>query len=439
MKSEETPDITWTVRNNLCYSCGLCDFICPKNAISFGLTNIGRLEPSIDYGKCNGCALCLKMCPGLDHGNLVLNALADIQDPFTGTALSCHIGIASDREIYINAQSGGLVTQTLRYLFDTGLITHAAVVSMQFGTPPSPVALIATSPAQLFEAQKSTYVPINLLSALKSLRQSENLSIALVGLPCHMEAVLSLKTTNNEAHHINYKLGLICDGILTHIALSYFGKRANIRRNVPYRIVFRDNSKFSYLDANVSIQTANGSQRLISKEERFILKKFLTPPRCLICFNKMNLFADLVFGDPWHLKSTIPERGKGVVISRTDRGYQLIVDLMKKGHANLSPIRYADILKGQHIEMKKQRVASGLTDYKSLNLCLPHYFAHPLEEHLKTSLPPWHHSNRVAKFLATEQKHVDCIIDGLVKEVKRRLFFRSMKGKVTSFIRMLTR
>jgi len=436
VRVEKTDDITWVARNNLCYGCGLCDIICPREAISFHITNMGRLKPAIDYTKCNGCSLCLKVCPGMDDGNLILDALAGIEDPFTGSTLSCHVGMASSEEVYINAQSGGLVTQTLRYLFDTEQITHAVLVYMQYGKPPRPIASVVTSPEQLFDTQKSTYVPVNLLSALKTI-PATNSSIAVVGLPCHMEGILSLDNLGKAAHRVNYKLGLMCDGILTYIALNYFEKRANVPSHIPYRIVFKDKARFNYLDANITIQQSDGRQRHINKEERFILKKYLTPPRCLICFNKMNLFADLSYGDPWHLGTSIPSHGLGVVISRTSRGYQLVVDLERKRYAHLNSISYTDFLTGQEIEKRKRRVAKGIRDYEDLDLHLPTYYATLLRDHLNNYRPSRHHSNYVAKFLQTEEARVDRIVDHIFSKVKRTLFLGAMKGKVKSSLRSI--
>jgi Fe-S-cluster-containing hydrogenase component 2 len=43
--------------------CNPCEFICPKGAITVGspITNL----PVIDGNKCDGCLLCISICPGL--------------------------------------------------------------------------------------------------------------------------------------------------------------------------------------------------------------------------------------------------------------------------------------------------------------------------------------------------------------------------------------
>jgi Fe-S-cluster-containing hydrogenase component 2 len=48
--------------------CNPCETICPKNVVTVGkpITNI----PIIDYEKCDGCGICIPICPGLAIFNI---------------------------------------------------------------------------------------------------------------------------------------------------------------------------------------------------------------------------------------------------------------------------------------------------------------------------------------------------------------------------------
>lgn len=48
-----------------------------------------------------------------------------MQDKYIGNILNTYIGRSSDLEIYSNAQSGGVATAILTYLFRTGKIDAA--------------------------------------------------------------------------------------------------------------------------------------------------------------------------------------------------------------------------------------------------------------------------------------------------------------------------
>ncbi|MTI95570.1 MAG: 4Fe-4S ferredoxin [Firmicutes bacterium] len=43
--------------------CNPCEQACPRNAVAIG-EDINTI-PCIDYGLCNGCAICVARCPGL--------------------------------------------------------------------------------------------------------------------------------------------------------------------------------------------------------------------------------------------------------------------------------------------------------------------------------------------------------------------------------------
>ena len=111
-------DITQVVVNNLCHSCGACIAICHADAISFSQNNIGQYLPSINYEQCSCCMLCYKVCPGINLNKKSVEYLSVLNDPFLGEVVNAWIGRTNRTDIFSNAQSGGLVSQTLLYLLE---------------------------------------------------------------------------------------------------------------------------------------------------------------------------------------------------------------------------------------------------------------------------------------------------------------------------------
>ena len=103
--------------SHLCYGCGTCNVVCGHHAITMQYDNIGRLLPMIDESKCTNCGLCYNYCPSIDLKGI---QLPDTEDIYVGLVEKVYIGKATDERIYRNSQSGGLVTATVKYLFESG-------------------------------------------------------------------------------------------------------------------------------------------------------------------------------------------------------------------------------------------------------------------------------------------------------------------------------
>lgn len=414
----EKSDITFVVDNNLCFSCGACN-ICPVNAISFVHTNSGRLHPYINYDIClPNCSLCYKACPGLDAEDKLLR---DFEfDPFEGRYINAYLGRTNNEKIYKNSQSGGMVTEVLSFLFDQKLVNHALVVKMDFSIHPKPIYLFVKNIKELYQSQKSLYVPVNLLSALKELKEIEG-NIAIVGLPCHIEGIVLLQKLNPKTYSkIKYKLGLICEGLLSNIAIDYF---LRYRKTVEEsKIIFRDKESPNYVQANITIEYKSGKKEVIDRKERFVLKEILTPPRCMLCFDKMNIHADIVFGDPWGIEEYDKIQGDSIVITRNERGQKIIDEIIREERATLRKIEYKDILKGQNIDGRRLRTKQAYYTYLQSGLVTPSYFNNKILNISKVPQAEAIKSNTIQKrindFLALEKKRgKEDVLATIIKKV----------------------
>jgi coenzyme F420 hydrogenase subunit beta len=419
-------DISKVVENHLCNSCGACATICNSNAINFKITNVGRLHPVIDYNVCTKCGMCYRICPSLDSDDIIYERLSRLSEPFYGDVICCYAGKSKNENVYKNSQSGGLLTQFLIYLFSEKLITHAVVVRMNHGNPPRPECYFATSTKDLLSSQKSIYNPVNILTLLKDIKKIEG-SFALVGLPCHIEGYEILYKYNDENFNkIKYKIGLICDGLLSFSSVDYFAKRIKI--NEDFKIIYRNKSYPNYVGADVTIQTANKKEFHIDKTERLFLKKFLTPPRCNLCFNKMNIFADVVFGDAWGIDGVDLNKGESIAICRTDLGRNLFKGMIEKGMAVIKSIDYSEILKGQRIDKHILRTISFFKAYKKITDISPRYLE-ILEKGSKLEDSHIRNAEKyIRRFLFYEKIKREKFINMLIWKIRKRKIFSFVKN-----------
>lgn len=352
--------------NHLCYGCGTCSVICARQAITMEYDNIGRLLPVIDDEKCTDCGLCRSNCPGFDSKGI---QMPDVGDKYVGHVENVYIGKATDTEIYRNSQSGGLVTATLKFLFETGRIDAAVMCRVDDAVEYTPKAVVVTSADELTRCQKSSYVPVDIVSALKQAEQYQ--AIAVVGTGCHIQGTKALQNFSRKyKDKIKYKLGLICDRTLCKtITDVLYGHHYSSQLK---RIVWRDKSK-DYKTARLVIKTSEGEEKELPRWKRFVLKEPFTNPRCRICFDKLNTQSDIVFGDPWGMSDVDWKNGMSVVITRTKPGAEIIHGLIQDGKANLTEAPLSEVITGQHIEKRKKDVSSALSYYQWKGWLLPNY------------------------------------------------------------------
>lgn len=340
--------------NLLCSGCGTCNTICGHNAISMKRTHtMGLLHADIDTTKCTDCGLCLKMCPSVQ---VLENKEKVAREQIIGDIKACYVGRALDKVIFANAQSGGMVTTVLTYLFSNKLIDAAVSCRMEYGWPvPSIHYSILTNTDGLKRNQKSCYTQVDIVSALKETSQFK--SVAVVGVPCHIQGVSNLMSLKQYSN-ITYRIGLVCDKTYSDLYMDaiMFGIRSpqgevNIsykRKDFTYKAKY-----YSYQQAPTVIANKEGEMVIIPNSKRMFLKDYFTVPKCKICWDKLNTQADIVLGDPWGLKDKYDEmKGDSVVIVRSEKAIQLIEDMHSANHIKLLPVSIEEVAKGQLVDQR---------------------------------------------------------------------------------------
>ena len=337
----------------LCSSCGACKAVCPKDCISFHFTSMGRKEAQVG-SDCIDCGLCRKVCPTVDTYNLHER----YADRLTGDLDKIYVGRATDSGIYANAQSGGATTAILKYLFETGKIDGALVCEMSYGITPIVQGKIIRSVEELASSQKSCYTPVDLLSSLRNVSSFE--SLAVVGLPCHIEGVVNLVQTSNRFSNIKYKLGLICDrtlcaGIQDYLAWKYQSSEFKIEwRKKDFS---QGDKYYSYRWAPMVINSKDGGLKVVSRNVRKALKDMYTSPRCRVCYDKLNTHSDITLGDPWGMQQVDWEHGDSLIITRTELGSKIVDEMQKEGLLKLSDhYELEDVIRGQQMHRKKEQL-----------------------------------------------------------------------------------
>lgn len=342
----------------LCSGCGTCNAICGHQAISMKKTpTMGLLHAEIDASKCTDCGLCLKMCPS---AHILEEKEHVTEQHIIGNIEACYVGRSLNKEHYANAQSGGMATTILNFLFEHNLIDAAISCRMEYGKPtPHIHYTIITNPTDLLKNQRSCYTQVDIVSALKE--TSKYKSIALVGIPCHIQGVSNLMSLKKFSN-IRYRIGLICDKSHTDSYMNAIIDNINIV-NDKLKNIYKQKDftykgvTYSYQHAPTVVTNQKGEMTIIPNSKRMFLKDFFTVPKCKLCWDKLNTKADIVLGDPWGLKGKYDEqKGDSVIIVRTAKATKMLNDMLLEEKITLTLVEVNEVAKGQLIKQREKSI-----------------------------------------------------------------------------------
>ncbi len=366
--AEKRKDITNIVNQYLCHSCGSCFASCGHDSISYKNTVGGYLFPEINYDTCTNCGLCYDICPGDHFTDYLKNQTED--DPFIGKIISSYIGKSTDEVIYKNSQSGGVVTALLKNLLESGQISAAIVTSMNTESSSYSEAKIVTTVEELISAQKSKYVPTNITSLMQKIEKIDG-TIAMVGLSCHMHGLENLLTIKRKLKNKIIKIGLICDRVMTSVSIDFLAQQVTTGKKIK-DFVFRDTLNTAY-PGDTTVTTNNGNIKKLDKKSRMLMKDYFTPSRCLLCFDKMNIYADIVIGDPHGIPNVDRTYGESLVIIRTDKAKQIVDQAIKSHDIILRNTSVEKAIKGQNIDAKRKKWNAHFKAWEELGYDMPDY------------------------------------------------------------------
>jgi coenzyme F420 hydrogenase subunit beta len=109
------------------------------------------------------------------------------------------------------------------------------------------------------------------------------------------------------------------------------------------------------------------------------IKDAFTPARCRLCFDKLNVFADVTVGDPWGIADADTKNGESVVVCRNEKGYNLVADAVRHHIVTLRSIDYSEVVNGQHITQRRLDWRGYCEAWRRLGYELPDYVSRVAE------------------------------------------------------------
>ncbi|MHC4474694.1 MAG: Coenzyme F420 hydrogenase/dehydrogenase, beta subunit C-terminal domain [Planctomycetota bacterium] len=345
----ETTTVEKTVSLDLCVCCETCAAACPAEAIGMEYTR-GLFVPKIDDSKCTDCGLCLRLCPGMDidPGNMRSRPFGS--EHLYGPVLDSYIGHSNERGVVRNSTSGGLVTTLIVELLKSGEFDLAFVLEFDtFGGAPARLKGTNEVP-QVLKAAKSKYIPASAFEVIKAVRRRPDGRFIAVGTPCQFNGIKKSLEENGTSPDQILFLGLFCDRTLNFNLLDYFEKGYGRKFERLTKFEFRTKERRGW-PGDVKLSFDSGREMILKAKQRMRLKPFFQLNRCLFCLDKLNVSADISFGD-CYIENRTSVHGKSSIIVRTEKG-KAVFD------------RYSHLFTLERIDVREIGKSQGLANLSS--------------------------------------------------------------------------
>ena len=359
--------ISFTVANELCTGCGLCEGACPSKAIKM-MVQKGRFLPVINNVLCKndkGCHRCYDTCPGIgvDLLRIAKEIFVDEQitnDKLIGHYLKCYTGHSNNYDIRYHCASGGMVTQFLIFLLQKKLIDGAIVTSFDPTNELLVNSFIARTPEEILKGKSSKYAPVTLNHAIQDIKASKG-KYVIVGLPCHIEGFRKYEYLDKNIQNkiIGY-FAIYCSGSRTFGFTEYIMKERNIDLKGLSYLSYRDNGCLGGLVAKGK-DTKNGVPfNYYEDYQKYChpLRSIFIPKRCILCVDHYGELSDISFGDI-HIAPYIHDKiGVNSLIVRKKKWIDLLIEAKNESCITLNEISAQTLNESQRMAyVKKSRNA----------------------------------------------------------------------------------
>ncbi|MBK6087612.1 Coenzyme F420 hydrogenase/dehydrogenase, beta subunit C-terminal domain [Ruminococcus difficilis] len=308
-------NVNITKKTGLCCSCGICKNVCPKKCINY-IREKGMYVPVIDNDSCIHCGICTEVCPAI-HETYEHN---EPKQAVIGEVLGSYNAWSKDPEIRHVSASGGCISTIVSELlnkrvYDVAFMVNAYSYEKQLTTVP----IIDVTDIKNSTLPKSRYLPVSHENAVSYMIENREKRVILIGTSCALRGlrkVISRFRLNLE----NYLfLGLFCDKVFNYNVYDYLTDHYS--ENKTLSSLHFKNKESGGWPGNMKLFFSDGSYDYLDKSIRTELKDYFMPERCLYCIDKLNVSADIAFGDNYTDQNS-SKLGSNSVIIRTNQGKQ---------------------------------------------------------------------------------------------------------------------
>ncbi|MBI4538175.1 MAG: Coenzyme F420 hydrogenase/dehydrogenase, beta subunit C-terminal domain [Gemmatimonadetes bacterium] len=295
-------------------------------------------------------------CPGrgLNYPELCTSVFGEQPNSWLfGCYRGLYVGYSCVPSIRRGGASGGVITQIVVYLLESGLVDGAIVVRQGWPTAWQAEPVIARSADEVLGGSQSVYVPVPVNVILRELSCMDG-RFAYVGLPDQVASLRRLQQLGNpSARKIEYVLGPYVGTSVYVAALeSYLRSNGISSLEEVTELRYREGEWPGYLQ----VKTRSGQVLRAAKFYYNYLIPFYITRSSLLSVDFTNELSDISVGDAWHPRFEKQRDGFSAVIVRSEKGEDVLSSMQAKGLLSLEEITRDEALSmhGHMLDFKKR-------------------------------------------------------------------------------------
>ena len=345
--------LTNVVVQNICTGCGACVALDANGSAQMLDTKNGPIPEFTDQTKLADYTNAV--CPGLgvNYPELYTQHYGHHPESWlAGQFEKVRTGFAGEPGVRMAGASGGVITQTLIYLLESGKVDGVILAKQGVPTPEKARAVIATTREEIMACTQSVYIPVSMLDILKDLKPDK--TYAITCLPEQSAALRVMQQHGFEpANQIKFVLGPYTGTALYPAAIRCFLRSKRVKDDdVITSLNWRAGEWPGYLE----IKTASGKVIQTPKVYYNFLIPFFVTQTSLQSMDFANEFADLAVGDAWSPLFEKQGGGHSIVVTRNGEMESIISEMCESGLLKLDeedPLKASD-MHGHMLDFKKR-------------------------------------------------------------------------------------
>lgn len=321
------------VNYQLCTGCGICATSEPNRFRMEDVPEFG-MRPALKEGAVESTNEAIKLCPGrsLQHqydrsDPHLVKSLEDCWGPVYGV----WEGYAVDEEIRWKGSSGGAASALSLFGIERRGADSLIHIGSQAETPHLNRTVQSTTKEEVITHAGSRYAPASPCTELANISDSQK--VVFVGKPCDVAAVRQWeKQSEKNRQKVEICIGFFCAGVpstkgnirlLNEVGIEDVETLTSLKyRGFGWPGYWRATSK----DNKETSLTYEESWGFLQQHRQW---------RCYICPDHSGEFADVAVGDPWYRDVLKGESGKSLIVARTKKGLDYILQAAEAKYIHL--------------------------------------------------------------------------------------------------------
>jgi coenzyme F420 hydrogenase subunit beta len=268
----------------------------------------------------------------------IFGRLRSPSERWTGIMRNVYLAGANHEEVYTAASAGGAVTALLISALRAGVVDACLIIGRDTERSWVPVPRLASTVEAVIAGAQANYC---ITPNLQILRDAPFERIAVVGLPCQIQAVNKVRNLADPPELIRpvtFTVEIACASNTRREGTEHLIQN---RLNLPLTDVRRMRYRDGEYPGEFTVWNSAGERQSLPFHELVTeFKKFKTF-RCLSCPDWWSGLADISVadGDPNIFKTSrsgLPTEKSSLVVTRTERGDELLDLAADTGHLTLT-------------------------------------------------------------------------------------------------------